>query len=42
MTDAPRQEPEPSDPFERTLEGLYGDVEWSQEEKDYLWATGLI
>ena len=31
-----------ADEFEQTLAGLYGDVEWSQEEMDFLRATGLI
>ena len=28
--------------FERTLEGLYGDLDLSKEEMDYLWESGLI
>jgi hypothetical protein len=32
----------PLDDFEQTLKGLYGNVEWSQEAKDYLRETGLI
>ena len=39
----PVPDPEPeTDPFEQTLSGLYGNVEWSQEEQDFLRATGLI
>lgn len=30
------------DDFEKTLKGLYGDVDWSAAAKEYLRASGLI
>ena len=31
-----------TDEFEETLKGLYGDVDWSERDKDFLRASGLI
>jgi len=42
MTEEPLPSGGSSDAFEQTLAGLYGDVVWSQEEKDFLRASGLI
>jgi hypothetical protein len=30
------------DDFEKTLKGLYGDVDWSAAAKEYLRASGLV
>jgi hypothetical protein len=47
VTNVPSDPPSPSDEesqkdFDKTLMGLYPDVDWSPEAKDYLRATGLI
>jgi len=50
-TPAPQDSPEspaadsvddPVDDFEKTLKGLYGDVSWSEQDEDFLRASGLI
>jgi hypothetical protein len=33
---------DPVNDFEKTLMGLYGDVSWSGQDKDFLRASGLI
>jgi len=41
--DSPESPAEDStDEFEKTLKGLYGDVGWSKQDKDFLRASGLI
>ena len=30
------------DDFEKTLKGAYGDFDWSEADKDFLRASGLI
>ena len=41
--DSPESPAEDStDDFEKTLKGLYRDVNWSGQDKDFLRASGLI
>jgi hypothetical protein len=39
---SPSDEVSREDVFEETLKGAYGDVDWSEADKDFLRASGLV